>query len=352
MTAIMKAKLSIYDTEFDINGNNIKLKCNQNINVIVKNISNFNNLNNTSIRINNFNISATSNNIEIEYTENAIVNISYNSDFIQHSTIYKEPSILQKENPLLSKHNDINLLFDEIDKINKDPISKLIEKRKQAKIERMQKLDVYYYENFNNLSNENKECIINTNFKLLKLNNELLHLLGRWHYTLNFKKDNKNRKTINRLDNDKIIKKHYNTIEELMEINKENIKLFSKYEELQKLLEDYKNKLVKKVSQEEYILRKRKTYRKAPSGFCMPANISNELAIFLGKSIGTQMTRPEVSREINTYIRANKLQDVNNGRVIRSDKKLAILLKVKPTDELTYFNLQRFLAPHFKVQGK
>ncbi len=348
----MNAKLSIYDTEFDINGNNIKLKCNQNINVIVKNISNFNNLNNTSIRINNFNISATSNNIEIEYTENAIVNISYNSDFIQHSTIYKEPSILQKENPLLSKHNDINLLFDEIDKINKDPISKLIQKRKQAKIERMQKLGVYYYENYNNLSNENKECIINSNFKLLKLNNELLHLLGKWHYTLNFKKDNKNPKIIDRVDNDKIIKKHFNTVEELMEINKENIKLFSKYEELQKILEDYKNKLVKKVSQEEYIIRKRKTYRKAPSGFCMPANISNELAIFLGKSIGTQMSRPEVSKEICQYIRLFKLQDKINGRKINCDIPLRNLLKLKPYDELTYFNLQRFLAPHFKVQEK
>ena len=59
------------------------------------------------------------------------------------------------------------------------------------------------------------------------------------------------------------------------------------------------------------------------------------------------MARTEVTREINTYIRAHKLQDPSNGRVIRADNKLRKLLKLGKGDELTYFNLQRYMSPHF-----
>lgn len=84
-----------------------------------------------------------------------------------------------------------------------------------------------------------------------------------------------------------------------------------------------------------------------PSGFVKPTRISDELATFLGKSSGAQMARTEVSKEINAYIRANKLQDKDNGRKIIPDAKLSTLLKTQPSDELTYFNLQRFMKHHF-----
>ena len=93
--------------------------------------------------------------------------------------------------------------------------------------------------------------------------------------------------------------------------------------------------------------RKRKSGNRAPSGFVKPTKISNELAKFLNKPTGTEMARTEVTREINNYIRENKLQDPKNGRHILADKKLKTLLKLKASDELTYFNLQRFMSPHF-----
>jgi len=92
---------------------------------------------------------------------------------------------------------------------------------------------------------------------------------------------------------------------------------------------------------------KRKNGNRAPSGFVKPTKISKELANFLGKPLGTEMARTEVTREINTYIRAHKLQDPSNGRVIRADTKLRKLLKLGKGDELTYFNLQRYMSPHF-----
>ena len=98
--------------------------------------------------------------------------------------------------------------------------------------------------------------------------------------------------------------------------------------------------------------KKRKSGNRAPSGFVKPTKISLELAGFLGKPKGTEMARTEVTREINSYIRAHKLQDPKNGRRILADAKLRKLLKLKKDDELTYFNLQRYMSPHFAKSAK
>jgi len=92
---------------------------------------------------------------------------------------------------------------------------------------------------------------------------------------------------------------------------------------------------------------KRKTGNRQPSGFVKPTKISDELAKFLEKPTGSEMARTDVTREINKYIRSHNLQDKDNGRKINPDAKLQSLLKLKKTDELTYFNLQRYMSPHF-----
>ena len=102
-----------------------------------------------------------------------------------------------------------------------------------------------------------------------------------------------------------------------------------------------------KAAQKAKAKGKRKAGSRAPSGFVKPTKISDELASFLGKDKGTEMARTDVTREINNYIRAHNLQDKENGRKINPDAKLASLLKLKKTDELTYFNLQRYMSPHF-----
>ena len=107
-----------------------------------------------------------------------------------------------------------------------------------------------------------------------------------------------------------------------------------------------------KTAQKQSTKRKRKAGNRAPSGFVKPTKISDELASFLGKEKGTEMARTEVTRDINKYIRTNNLQDKDNGRKINPDTKLAALLKLKKTDELTYFNLQRYMSPHFSKAEK
>jgi upstream activation factor subunit UAF30 len=93
--------------------------------------------------------------------------------------------------------------------------------------------------------------------------------------------------------------------------------------------------------------RKRKSGNRAPSGFVKPTLISKELANFLGKPVGTEWARTEVTREINAYIRTHSLQDKENGRKINPDTKLRALLQLKKDEELTYFNLQKYMSPHF-----
>ena len=107
-------------------------------------------------------------------------------------------------------------------------------------------------------------------------------------------------------------------------------------------------KLAQKLSSK----RKRKAGNRAPSGFVKPTRISDELAKFLEKPSGSEMARTEVTRDINKYIRTHSLQDKANGRKIIPDAKLASLLKLETSDELTYFNLQRYMSPHFAKATK
>jgi len=107
-----------------------------------------------------------------------------------------------------------------------------------------------------------------------------------------------------------------------------------------------------KTAQKQSSKRKRKSGNRQPSGFVKPTRISEELAKFLDKPPSCEMARTEVTREINKYIRTNNLQDKENGRKINPDTKLSSLLKLKKTDELTYFNLQRYMSPHFAKATK
>lgn len=103
-----------------------------------------------------------------------------------------------------------------------------------------------------------------------------------------------------------------------------------------------------KVAQKASSKKRRNTGNRKPSGFIKPTRISDELAGFLGKTVGTEMARTEVSKEINNYIHTHNLQDKSNGRIIHADAKLSKLLKLQKEDELTYFNLQRYMKHHFQ----
>lgn len=86
---------------------------------------------------------------------------------------------------------------------------------------------------------------------------------------------------------------------------------------------------------------------RAPSGFVKPASISKDLAKFLGVPEDTKMARTDVTKMITSYVKEHKLQDNENGRKIVPDAKLKALLNIKAGEEVTYFNLQKYMKPHF-----
>ena len=139
-------------------------------------------------------------------------------------------------------------------------------------------------------------------------------------------------------------------------LNELSIEFFAKIQQLNSLVSSLKadfRTLEKKYQREIKMNQKKSSKRgkkagtRAPSGFVKPTRISDELANFLDKPTGSEMARTEVTRDINTYIRSHNLQDKENGRKINPDSKLASLLKLTEKDELTYFNLQRYMSPHF-----
>ena len=113
-------------------------------------------------------------------------------------------------------------------------------------------------------------------------------------------------------------------------------------------LEKHVNKQMKTLVREAR-KNKNKGNRK-PSGFAVPSSISNELCEFMGKPTGTKVARTEVTQYIIDYINKNDLQKSDNRKFIDPDDKLSTLLDVKEGDEVTYFNIQRYMNKHFVKQ--
>ena len=87
-----------------------------------------------------------------------------------------------------------------------------------------------------------------------------------------------------------------------------------------------------------------------------PVVISNELCKFLGFQPDTEHSRNEVTTSINKYVKDHNLQDPTNKRYIRLEgsaeaEKLKVLLR-DPDQPLTFFNIQRYLKPHYPMSAK
>ena len=82
------------------------------------------------------------------------------------------------------------------------------------------------------------------------------------------------------------------------------------------------------------------------SVFLQPSKISPALAKFCGVSADTMLSRTESTRKIAAYIKEHDLQNPENRREIR-DATLTALFALTSEDKLNYFNLQRYIKPHF-----
>jgi chromatin remodeling complex protein RSC6 len=120
-----------------------------------------------------------------------------------------------------------------------------------------------------------------------------------------------------------------------------------------KELTTYTSNLEKRVAKDQKSVQKRVNGKKrrvgnsSPSGFSKPSKISSELSVFLGLKADELIARTEVTKRINSYCKEKGLQDEKDRRILKADKTLQKLLRLKPSDELTFFNLQKYMKVHF-----
>ena len=103
-----------------------------------------------------------------------------------------------------------------------------------------------------------------------------------------------------------------------------------------------------KTLKKESSKKKSKVARK-PSGFAKPSHITNELCLFMNLPANTEVARTEVTQYIIKYIRDHNLQHTDNRKIILPDEKLKHLLEIKEGDEVTYFNIQKYMNKHFQL---
>ena len=113
--------------------------------------------------------------------------------------------------------------------------------------------------------------------------------------------------------------------------------------------------LEKRVSRDRKVMQKKMKGRakrvvdpnKPPSGFAKPGPISDELRAFLKLGPDELIARTEVTKKITEYCKANNLQKAEDKRTINVDATLKKLLRLKKGDELTFFNLQKYMKVHY-----
>ena len=84
-----------------------------------------------------------------------------------------------------------------------------------------------------------------------------------------------------------------------------------------------------------------------PTGFQKPLNVSAELSKFLGLAEGELIARTQVTSRINNYCKEKGLQKQEDKRILMPDTPLSKLLRLKKGEELTFFNLQKYLKHHY-----
>lgn len=147
-------------------------------------------------------------------------------------------------------------------------------------------------------------------------------------------------------------------INELVSRLEENAKVSKTIANELKVLKKDHNKIVKKITgtRRKKVPKDPNAPKKAPSGFAKPTKISAELAAFLGVSEGEMIARPDVTKGITKYVKEHNLQKEENKRIIDLTKPggeaLVELLNIPKGQELTFFNLQKYLKIHFPVSEK
>jgi chromatin remodeling complex protein RSC6 len=123
--------------------------------------------------------------------------------------------------------------------------------------------------------------------------------------------------------------------------------LFVSFKEVQALLKVLSKEYDKQQKIIEKAQKKRQNAKNSPSGFAKPNKISDELCDFIGVPHGTEKSRTDITRFINTYVKEHNLNKPENKRFILPDDKLKKILNVGDKEDINYFILQKLISHHF-----
>ena len=123
--------------------------------------------------------------------------------------------------------------------------------------------------------------------------------------------------------------------------------LFASFKEVQNLLKVLSKDYEKQQKIIEKAQKKRQNAKNSPSGFAKPNKISDELCDFIGVPHGTEKSRTDITRFINSYVKEHNLNKPENKRFILPDEKLKKILNVGDKEDINYFILQKLISHHF-----
>ena len=114
---------------------------------------------------------------------------------------------------------------------------------------------------------------------------------------------------------------------------------------------DKQSKEIEKLRNKRTRTKSERSVNALPSGITKPVAITDELAKFLGVEPGTLVPRNEVTKGVANFVKSNELSDPSNKqKFVLDDRPAAKALRVllnNPSEEVTYFNLQRYLKHHY-----
>ena len=120
-------------------------------------------------------------------------------------------------------------------------------------------------------------------------------------------------------------------------------------------LSSHVTKLEKQIAKDKKVVdkelkKKNKNAKKTDrvlNGFSKPGPVSDELKKFFDLGKDELIARTEITKKVTSYCQEHNLQNEKDKRIIKPNKDLKKLLRLNDKDELTYFNLQKYMKIHF-----
>jgi upstream activation factor subunit UAF30 len=85
-----------------------------------------------------------------------------------------------------------------------------------------------------------------------------------------------------------------------------------------------------------------------PCGFAVSSKVSPEMCEFMGRKEGELISRIEITKYLNKYIKEKDLENPENRQNIVPDENLwKILGEEARNEKITHFTIQKYLNKHF-----